>query len=198
MGTDRVSNLPKVILLVSDRSGIWTQASQPGSTAHTVAFTAVLLPWQWVWENYHKMLWWDSSFLLWVLGCGYDRFLTLILDASDKISAEWFSRVKTIRLHVLSSPCSFGNCVIQKVFFKKEAAVTLEIQLLFSVLRCPLFCWPQAKKGRRQCYILYLDDPSSCLMLKCLPDRVKNACWGPHVVTHISPGGTSNRGVKVV
>lgn len=187
MGTDRVSNLPKVILLISDRSGIWTQASQPGSTAHTVAFSAVLLPWQWVSENYHKMLWWDSPFLLWVLGCGYDRFLTLILDATDKIrSAEWFSWVKSIRLHVLSSPCSFGNCVIQKVFFKKEAAVTLEIQLLFSVLHCPLFCWPQAKKGRRHCYILYLYEPSSCLMLKCLPDPCQKcllgaSCGHPHL-----------------
>lgn len=45
MGTDRVSNLSKVILLVSDGARIWNQASQPGSTAHTVVtFSALLLP----------------------------------------------------------------------------------------------------------------------------------------------------------
>lgn len=72
------------------------------------------------------------------LGMDMISFFTLSLDASLKIGVECLSQGKIFGLYILY----VCNCIIQKVFFKKEAAVTLEISPFsqFSLATCSAGC----------------------------------------------------------
>lgn len=115
------------------------------------------------------------------LGMDVISFFTLSLDVSLKIGIECLSRGKIFGLYILY----VCNCIIRKVFFKKEAAVTLEISPFSQFSLAPSSAGCRLRKTGDSVKIFYLYDSSSYLILslRCWWDPcllLKEACWGPH------------------